>query len=405
MCSTCGCAEGERHIEGDEPAQEDSHHVHDHTHPHGHVHGHTADAGSHEHTHGRVHGHIFDAGAHGHTHPHGHFHVHEHTPGETAHEHSPVEDRMEGQSSAALAPRRITLPGNGAAAPLVIHHHHYHAEVHHHYYNGLPPAVRRDQESAGDAVPPATQRGAWPDEAQHDLHNDLHYGRGEAGVHAPGLSQRRLVDIEIDVLDKNNRLAAQNRERFLARHILALNLVSSPGSGKTTLLTETLQRLKDRVSCAVIEGDQQTTNDADRIRATGAPAIQVNTGKGCHLDAQMILDAAQRLAPPDHSLLFIENVGNLVCPAGFDLGERHKVVVLSVTEGEDKPLKYPHMFAAADVMILNKTDLLPWVNFNVDACITNARRVNPAIKVLMLSATTGEGMQDWIDWLDEQLGG
>ena len=191
---------------------------------------------------------------------------------------------------------------------------------------------------------------------------DLHYGHGEAGTHAPGMSQRQMLDVEINVLDKNNQIAARNRARFATRKQLVLNLVSSPGSGKTTLLTETLKRLNGRVSCAVIEGDQQTVNDAARIRETGTPAIQVNTGKGCHLDAQMIADAAPRLPLADNGILFIENVGNLVCPASFDLGERHKVAVLSVTEGEDKPLKYPHMFAAASLMLLNKVDLLPYLN-------------------------------------------
>ena len=164
---------------------------------------------------------------------------------------------------------------------------------------------------------------------------DLHYGHGEAGTHAPGMSQRQMLNVEINVLDKNNQIAARNRARFAARQQLVLNLVSSPGSGKTTLLTETLKRLNERVSCAVIEGDQQTVNDAARIRETGTPAIQVNTGKGCHLDAQMIADATPRLPLADNGILFIENVGNLVCPASFDLGERHKVAVLSVTEGED----------------------------------------------------------------------
>ncbi len=248
-------------------------------------------------------------------------------------------------------------------------------------------------------VPAAGPTGFAP---QADARGDLDYGRGEAGTHAPGLSQRRMVEIEIDVLDKNNRLADHNRHYFQQHNILALNLVSSPGSGKTSLLTETLLRLKGKTPCAVIEGDQQTTNDAERIRATGAPAIQVNTGKGCHLDAQMVQDAALRLKPAEKSLLFIENVGNLVCPAGFDLGERCKVVVLSVTEGEDKPLKYPHMFAAAGLMILNKIDLLPWVHFDVDACIANARRVNPSITVLLVSATGGEGMDAWLSWLEEQ---
>ena len=231
---------------------------------------------------------------------------------------------------------------------------------------------------------------------------DLHYGHGEAGTHAPGMSQRRMLEVEIDVLDKNNRLAARNRARFAAREQLVLNLVSSPGSGKTTLLTETLMRLKDRVSCAVIEGDQQTVNDAARIRATGTPAIQVNTGKGCHLDAQMIADAAPRLPLESNGILFIENVGNLVCPASFDLGERHKVAVLSVTEGEDKPLKYPHMFAAASVMLLNKVDLLPYLNFDVEKCLACAREVNPDIEIILISATSGEGMDTWLNWLETQ---
>ncbi|OON40100.1 hydrogenase accessory protein HypB [Izhakiella australiensis] len=230
----------------------------------------------------------------------------------------------------------------------------------------------------------------------------LDYGQGEAGTHAPGLSQRKMVEIELDVLDKNNRLAQRNRVRFSAAGQLALNLVSSPGSGKTTLLTETLRRLRDCVPCAVIEGDQQTANDARRIRATGTPAIQVNTGKGCHLDAQMVADAMQRLPLAEGGIMFIENVGNLVCPAGFDLGERHKVALLSVTEGEDKPLKYPHMFAAASLMLLNKIDLLPFLHFDVDKCLACAREVNPDIEIILLSATSGEGMADWLGWLEAQ---
>ncbi|MGF6437797.1 hydrogenase nickel incorporation protein HypB [Kosakonia sp. 1610] len=231
---------------------------------------------------------------------------------------------------------------------------------------------------------------------------DLHYGHGAAGTHAPGISQRRMLEVEIDVLDKNNRIAARNRARFAARQQLVLNLVSSPGSGKTTLLTETLLRLKNRLPCAVIEGDQQTVNDAARIRATGTPAIQVNTGKGCHLDAQMIADAAPRLPLAEQGIMFIENVGNLVCPASFDLGERHKVAVLSVTEGEDKPLKYPHMFAAASLMLLNKVDLLPYLNFDVEQCIAYAREVNPEIEILLVSATKGDGMDAWLEWLEAQ---
>ncbi|HBO38322.1 MAG TPA: hydrogenase nickel incorporation protein HypB [Pasteurellaceae bacterium] len=214
--------------------------------------------------------------------------------------------------------------------------------------------------------------------------------------------QQRLLKIEQDVLGRNNQIAASNRNLFDYLHILALNLVSSPGSGKTTLLTATLEKLKNDRHCYVIEGDQQTENDADRIRATGVPAIQVNTGKGCHLDAQMISEAVLKLHPQENSLLFIENVGNLVCPSEFDLGEKAKVVILSVTEGEDKPLKYPHMFAASRLMILNKVDLLPYLKFDVEQCIANAKRINPEIEVIQLSAVSGEGLQIWLNWLQKQ---
>ena len=225
------------------------------------------------------------------------------------------------------------------------------------------------------------------------------YGLGAAGVHAPGLSQSRLVRIEEDILGKNNRYATANRRWFTERAILALNLVSSPGSGKTALLTRTLVDLGGDLPAVVIEGDQQTANDAERIRATGVRALQINTGKGCHLDAHMVGHALDALAPVDGSILFIENVGNLVCPAAFDLGEAHKLVILSVTEGEDKPLKYPDMFHAADLMLLNKVDLLPYLQFDVDRCIEFARRVNPRIRVLQVSAQSGEGMTDWYRWL------
>ena len=190
-----------------------------------------------------------------------------------------------------------------------------------------------------------------------------------------------------------------------AKHIFALNFVSSPGSGKTSLLVRTINDMKARCSIAVIEGDQQTSRDAERIRATGAPAVQVNTGKGCHLDAHMIGHALDRLSLEPDSLLFIENVGNLVCPAAFDLGEAHKVVVLSVTEGEDKPLKYPDMFAAADLMLLNKADLLPHLDFDMQACLTAALRVNPNIEIMIVSARTGEGLAAFYAWIDARVGG
>ena len=214
-----------------------------------------------------------------------------------------------------------------------------------------------------------------------------------------------MVQIEQDILGKNDQYAAANRSWFQAHGILALNLVSSPGSGKTSLLTRSIQDLKDQYPLAVIEGDQQTSHDADRIRATGVPALQINTGKGCHLDAHMVGHAIESLALAPRSLLFIENVGNLVCPAAFDLGEAHKVAILSVTEGEDKPLKYPDMFHAADLMLLNKIDLLPYLDFDVAQCIAYAQRVNPDIEVLQVSAHSGEGLEAWYAWLRERMAG
>ncbi|MFO1103015.1 MAG: hydrogenase nickel incorporation protein HypB [Methylocystis sp.] len=236
----------------------------------------------------------------------------------------------------------------------------------------------------------------------HDDHgvDSIHYGAGLAGVHAPGLSQERIVRIERDILSKNDAYARENRHRLAANGNFALNFVSSPGSGKTTLLVRAIEDLQARREIVVIEGDQQTSNDAERIRASGARALQINTGKGCHLDAHMVGHAIDTLAPEKNALLFIENVGNLVCPSAFDLGEAHKVVVLSVTEGEDKPLKYPDMFAAADLMLLNKADLLPHLDFDVGACIAAALTVNPDLQTLVVSARTGEGMQAFYAWTE-----
>ena len=241
----------------------------------------------------------------------------------------------------------------------------------------------------------------------HDQgHEHHHHGYAYAPKHShvPGMTQSRMLKIEQDILSKNDAYARENRAFLAGRRVFALNLVSSPGSGKTTLLCKTIELLKGKATVAVIEGDQQTSNDAERIRATGAPAIQINTGKGCHLDAHMVGHAMQQLDIPERSLLMIENVGNLVCPAAFDLGEAHKVVILSVTEGEDKPLKYPDMFRASDLMLLNKCDLLPHLQFDVDKAIEAARRVNPAIQVIRVSATTGEGMGDWLGWLERSRG-
>ncbi len=210
------------------------------------------------------------------------------------------------------------------------------------------------------------------------------------------------IQLEQAILQKNDELAARNRAWFAGREILALNLVSSPGAGKTSLLERTIKDLKDKLSISVIEGDQQTLNDAERIKASGAPAVQINTGTGCHLEADMIMRGLSELKPAPGSVLMIENVGNLVCPALFDLGETAKVAILSVTEGEDKPIKYPHMFKASDLMILNKTDLLPYVDFDVERCMEYAREVNPKIEIIQLSATTGEGLEVWYNWLKGQ---
>lgn len=224
--------------------------------------------------------------------------------------------------------------------------------------------------------------------------------RHEADGHRPaGPDRRRLITLERDLLAHNDAHAAANRERFRRDRILALNLVSSPGAGKTTLLVRTIEALSATLPIRVVEGDQQTARDADRIRATGTPAVQINTGRACHLDAHGVGHAVDELEPPCGSLLFLENVGNLVCPAGFDLGEAHKVLILSVTEGDDKPLKYPDMFAAADLLVVNKVDLLPYVDFDMDRCLQDARRLNPDMGVLRLSARSGEGMDGWLAWL------
>ena len=242
------------------------------------------------------------------------------------------------------------------------------------------------------------------DDHNHTHHHpgQEHHGyRPQVHDHSHDHGESRLIKLEQDILAKNDAYAAQNRT-WLAEHgIFALNLVSSPGSGKTTLLVKTIEALRDKLNIAVIEGDQQTSHDAERIRATGAPALQINTGKGCHLDAHMVGHALEKLPLADNAVLMIENVGNLVCPAAFDLGEAGKVVILSVTEGEDKPLKYPDMFRAARLMLVNKCDLLPYLQFDVEQAIAYARRVNPQIEVLRVSATSGEGLGEWLAWIEK----
>jgi hydrogenase nickel incorporation protein HypB len=232
----------------------------------------------------------------------------------------------------------------------------------------------------------------------HD-HGQLH--SHDHGGHSHSHRNVVTVDLETRVLAKNDTLAGRNRAWFAGREILALNLVSSPGSGKTTLLERTIRELGPELPLSVIEGDQETSNDAERIRKAGAPAVQVNTGTGCHLDAEMVAKGLTELKPKAGGVVMIENVGNLVCPSLFDLGERAKVVVLSVTEGEDKPLKYPHMFRASRLMLVNKIDLLPYVDFDVARVIENAMRVNPAITAIQVSAKTGEGLSHWYRWIKQ----
>jgi hydrogenase nickel incorporation protein HypB len=306
--------------------------------------------------------------------PSGHTHVHEDgTVHSHAHDHA-------------------ADPAHGhGEAPLGVHSHiHRHAEgsAHSHAHTHDGAHIHEHDEPHRHA--PA-------------VGGDLDYGTGPARAHAPGLSQSRMVQIEQDILAKNDAYAAANRQGFDERGIFALNLVSGPGSGKTTLLVRAIELLKGKVTISVVEGDQQTSNDAERIRATGVAALQINTGKGCHLDGHMVGHALERLNPADESLFLIENVGNLVCPAAFDLGEQHKVAILSVTEGEDKPLKYPDMFRAADIMLLNKCDLLPYLEFDADLAEANARRVNPDLTIFRVSATSGEGLAAWVSWIETGL--
>ncbi|CDX14229.1 Hydrogenase nickel incorporation protein HypB [Mesorhizobium plurifarium] len=287
---------------------------------------------------------------HDHVHAHPHDHGHHHHDHEHEHPHSRSHDHGHGHHDHEHGHSHHD-------------HDHPHGHDHHHHQDGL-----------------------------HDHHGHHH----EHGT--------TVVELEARLLAKNDKLAARNRGWFEGREILALNIVSSPGAGKTALLERTIHDLKDEIPIFVIEGDQATANDGERIRAAGAAAVQVNTGTGCHLEADMVAQGLKELKPPAGAMLLIENVGNLVCPALFDLGEHAKVIVLSVTEGEDKPLKYPHMFRAADLMIVNKTDLLPYVDFRVDTALANARAVNPAITAIGLSARTGEGMELWYDWLRSHAG-
>lgn len=228
-------------------------------------------------------------------------------------------------------------------------------------------------------------------------HDHTHIHEHEHGhSHHEGAT---VISVEQDILNRNNLLAERNRGYFEAKRIFCLNLMSSPGSGKTTLLEETIRRLKEKLAIYVIEGDQQTSNDADRIAVLNVPVFQVNTGVGCHLEADMVNHALKHLDPKEGAFLFIENVGNLVCPAMFDLGEAQKIVIVSTTEGDDKPLKYPHIFQEADICIINKIDLLPYLNAKVEDLRDNILMVNHHIQIIEVSATKGEGMDSWCNWL------
>ncbi len=245
----------------------------------------------------------------------------------------------------------------------------------------------------------------------HDHTHDHGHSHDHSHTHGPGSvlfmnthdqPASKVINLNLDILSENNRIARINRHVFKEQKILGLNLVSSPGSGKTSILEITIKALISKRRIVVIEGDQQTLLDADRIEKAGAPAIQINTGSGCHLDARMVETAFKKLCAQPDSILFIENVGNLVCPAMFDLGEFKRVVVISVTEGEDKPLKYPYMFQSSHLCLINKSDLLPYVDFNTDKAMEYARSLNPAMEFIVVSAKTGDGMDQWYEWLGKQ---
>lgn len=259
-----------------------------------------------------------------------------------------------------------------------LHHHHDHEPIHDHEHN-------------------------HGHSHNHDYgHEHSHEHDGVSHSHEHDHPHQKVINLNVDILSDNNRLAQLNRRFFEGRKVLCLNLVSSPGSGKTSILEKTIQTLIPTRKIAVIEGDQQTLLDAERIEKSGAPAIQINTGSGCHLDARMVELALEKLDVESGSILFIENVGNLVCPAMFDLGESKRVVVISVTEGEDKPLKYPYMFQSSHLCLINKSDLLPYVDFNTEKAIEYARSVNPKLEFILVSAKTGEGMDLWYEWLGMQ---
>jgi hydrogenase nickel incorporation protein HypB len=406
MCGHCGCGDktgatvhnlqtGEKMIMGGHSHDHD--HEHDHVHADGTRHRHGHDDGEHDHSHDAGHHHAHDhvhADGVRHSHGHGHDHQHDHS-----HEHDHV--RADGV-------RHSHGHGHEDGEHTRHHdseHHHDHDHMHtdrthHSHRHDHGREHQHDRSDENDHVHADGSR-----HIHRHAHNDGHHDHGHSRDHShQARATPAVVELETRILARNDALAAKNRAWFAGREILALNLVSSPGSGKTTLLERTIRDLKAELKLYVVEGDQATANDGERIRAAGAPAVQVNTGTGCHLEADMVARGLAELKPLPGSVVMIENVGNLVCPAMFDLGERAKVVILSVTEGEDKPLKYPHMFRAAEVMILNKTDLLPHIDFDVARAIANAREVNPEITVLQVSARSGDGLEGWYGWLRSEIG-
>ena len=296
-----------------------------------------------------------------------------------------------------------------APAPPGSAHEHAHSHDHVHEHDGHShdhdhAHVHDEHGHSHDHVHDEHDAHPHPHAHVHDQHeHDVHGHRHEQSRHAEAERSGRTLRLEQEVLAKNNLLAERNRGWFAGREVLALNLMSSPGAGKTTLLERTIRELGDEMPITVIEGDQATQRDAERIRAAGCRVVQITTGTGCHLDAEMVAHGLRALAPPPASLVLIENVGNLVCPALFDLGEHAKVVIASVTEGEDKPLKYPHMFRAAQLMLLNKVDLLPHLAFDTDQCLAFARQVNPQLRIVQVSATRGDGLGAWYAWLRDEL--
>lgn len=284
------------------------------------------------------------------------------------------------------------------------HHEHTHAHEHEHDHHGEKHSHSHEHKHTHPHDHDHSHaHGDHSHSHDHDHHHHeeghAHHHNGDDHHHSHG----REIQVEQDILSKNNLLAERNRGFFEARNILALNLVSSPGSGKTSLLEKTIKELGKEIKFFVIEGDQQTMNDANRIHAAGAPVVQINTGNGCHLDSDMVNKAVKELNIESNSVLMIENVGNLVCPSLFDLGEAHRVVIISTTEGDDKPLKYPTMFQSSDICILNKTDLLPYVDFDVEKAKQYALQVNHHLKFFELSVKTGEGMEDWYSWLRGEI--